>query len=150
MTTADDNEQLARRFAEEVWENENYEAMAEMVAEDYVLHDSTMPEPLRGPEELRDMLEMGTDVVDGETEIEQLIATDEYVITRWRQEGTHEGAMAGVEPTHENVTVTGMQIDRIEDGTIAETWQEVNVVTMLLDIGAIDEDRFEMEMPADD
>ena len=45
--------------------------------------------------------------------------------------------MIGVEPTHEEVTVTGIDINWFEDGKLAETWQEVNILGMLMQIGAL-------------
>lgn len=149
-TKAEDNERVVRRLVEEVWEKGNLDVIDELVAEEYVLHDPSMPEPVRGPDGYREMAEMGADIVDGRIEFDQVISTDDWVVSRWTQRGTHTGEMAGIEPTNEEVTITGIDISRVEDGKLAESWQEVNMLNMLMGIGAIPEDLFSPEMPADD
>lgn len=150
MTTPKDNEKLVRRLTTEVWENENFDVIDELVAEDYVLHDSSLPEPVRGPDGYREMAEMGAGMVDGQIDIDQVITTDDLVVSRWTQKGTHTGEMAGIEPTNEEVTITGIDISRVEDGKLVESWQEVNMLNMLMQIGAIPEDLFSEEVPAGD
>ncbi|WP_435176146.1 ester cyclase [Halorussus sp. AFM4] len=153
MTTAEDNEAAARRLFEEVWQNHDYDAVDELVAEDYVLHDPSMPEDAEWPggrEGYRQMAEMGAGIVDGRLEIEQLLSTGDHVVIRWKQTGTHVGEMGNIEPTNEEVTITGIEIDRFEDGKLAETWQEVGMLPMLMQVGAVPEDLFSSELPADD
>ncbi|GAB3686801.1 hypothetical protein GCM10028857_19500 [Salinarchaeum chitinilyticum] len=151
MALQEDNETVARRVYEEIWQNHNYDAMEELVAEDYVLHDPSMPEDESWPgghEGYRMMAEMGAEMIDGELEIQQLLPSDDYVTIRWRQTGTHVGQMGDVEPTNEEVTVTGIEIDRFEDGKLAETWQEVGMLPMLMQIGAVPDDLFGEDVPA--
>ena len=150
MTTEEDNEEVIRRINTEVWENGNFDVIDELVAEDYVLHDSSMPEEIHGPDGYREMAEMGADTVDGDIEVDLVISTDDWVVSRWTMRGTHTGEIAGVEPTNEEVTMTGIDISRVENGKLAESWQEVNMLNMLMTIGAIPEDLFSGEMPASD
>lgn len=149
-TTAEENEELHRRITEEVWEERNFAAVDELVAEDFVLHDPSMPEPIRGRDGYREMAEMGAGIVDGPIEIDQLLAMDDYVVARWTQRGTHVGEMGGIEPTNEEVTITGIDINRFADGRLAETWTEVNLLNMLMQIGAIPTDLFEPAPPAEE
>ena len=152
MTTAEDNEAIARRIFEEVWQNHNYDVIDDLVAEDYDLHDPSMPEETEWPsgrEGYRLMAEMGANIIDGPLELEQLISAGDYVVGRWRQTGTHVGEMGNIEPTNEEVTITGIEIDRFEDGKLAETWQEVNMLPMFMQIGIVPEDLFSSEMPTD-
>ncbi|MFC7139614.1 ester cyclase [Halosimplex aquaticum] len=153
MTTTEDNEAVARRIFEDVWQNHDYDVIDEVVAEDYVLHDPSIPEDAgwpRGREGYRLMAEMGSGIIDGPLEIEQLLAAGDHVVIRWKQTGTHVGEMGGIEPTNEEVTITGIEIDRFEDGQLAETWQEVGMIPMLVQTGAISADVFAPEEPADD
>ncbi|WP_158056711.1 ester cyclase [Halorussus halophilus] len=150
MTTTENNEQISRRLTEEVFEQKNYDVIDELVAEDFVLHDPSMPEPVRGREDYREMAEMGASIVDGRIEIDQLIAADDWVVSRWTQTGTHVGKMGNIEPTNEEVTITGIDINRFEDGKLAETWSEVNLLNMLMQVGAVPEDLFSPEPSAAD
>lgn len=150
MTTPKQNERAARRLIEAVFEEHDYDVIDELVSEDYVLHDPSLPEPVRGPEGFREMAEMGATIVDGSMEIDQLLAFDDYVVVRWTQTGTHVGQMGQIEPTNEEVTITGIEIDRFEDGKLAETWGEVNLLNMLIQIGEVSPDLFAPPVPAGD
>ncbi|WP_458189799.1 ester cyclase [Haladaptatus sp. NG-WS-4] len=155
MTTTQDNEAVARRLFEEVWQNHNYDVIDEVVAKDYVLHDPSMPEEEAsewpsGREGYRMMAEMGSGIIDGPLEVEQIVPGGDNVVIRWKQTGTHVGEMGNIEPSNEEVTITGIEIDRFEDGQLAETWQEVNMMGMLMQIGAIPDDLFNEEMHSDD
>lgn len=137
MATAAENEEISRRLTEGVFGERNFDLIDELVAEDYVLHDPDMPEPVRGREGYREMAEGGTSMIDGLIEIDQTISLDDWVVSRWTQRGTHVGEMMGIEPTNEEVTVTGIDINRFEDGKLAETWHEVNILGMLMQIGSV-------------
>ncbi|WP_254532832.1 ester cyclase [Natrinema gelatinilyticum] len=123
MTTATDNEAIARRIFEEVWQNHNYDVNDDLVSEDYVFHDPSMPEDTEwasGREGYRMMAEMCAGIIDGTLEFEQVISTRDYVVGRWKQTGTHVGKMGNIEPTNEEVSITGNVIDRFEDGKLVE------------------------------
>jgi steroid delta-isomerase-like uncharacterized protein len=154
MTTAETNESVYRRINEEIWEKENFDAIDEFVAEDYVLHDPSMPEDTEWPsgrEGYRQMVEMGTETFENATiDIQQVISTDDYVVGRWSMTGTHVGEMGNVQPSNEEVTMTGIEISRFEDGKLAESWQEVNMLDILTQAGELPEDLFAPETTADD
>jgi predicted ester cyclase len=121
----EDSENVARRVYEEIWQKKNFDAIDELVSEDYVLHDPAMPEDEEWPsgrEGYRIMAEMGGAMIDGDVEIEQLVPAGDHVTVCWKQTGTHVGQIGGVEPTNEEVTITGIEINRFEDGMLAETW----------------------------
>lgn len=99
-----------------------------------------MPEPVHGPAGFREMTGRGATIIDGPLEIDQLLSVDDYVVARWTQTGTHVGRMGRIEPTNEAVTITGMEIDRFEDGQLVESWSEVNLTNLLVQIGAVPED----------
>ncbi|MFD1514754.1 ester cyclase [Halomarina rubra] len=149
MATTATPEDLYRRISEEIWENHNYDAVGDLVAPDYEFHDSTLPEPIRGPEGYREMAEMGADIVDGHVETDLLLAVDDYAVARWTQTGRHVGRMGAIEPTDEEVTITGIDINRFEDGKLAETWSEVNFLPMLMQVGELSPELFEPPAPTD-
>jgi steroid delta-isomerase-like uncharacterized protein len=54
--------------------------------------------------------------------IEEMIAEGDRVVVRWSSRGTHLGEAHGLPPTGKQVTNSGINIFRIEDGKIAEVW----------------------------
>ncbi len=54
--------------------------------------------------------------------IEDQLAEDDKVATRWTARGTHLGEFLGLAPTGDEVTVSGIEFDRMVGGRIDEAW----------------------------
>ena len=54
--------------------------------------------------------------------VEDQLAEDDKVATRWTARGTHLGEFLGLSPTGDGVTVSGIEFDRIIAGKIDEAW----------------------------
>jgi steroid delta-isomerase-like uncharacterized protein len=65
------------------------------------------------------------------------VAEDDKVVTRWSATGTHAGDFAGVPATGRPVTVSGIHIHRVRDGRLLEHWEELNLLGVLRQIGAL-------------
>lgn len=150
MSRQTDNERVAQRLIEEVFGEHNFDIIDDLVHEEYVLHDPSLPEAVHGPEGFREMAEMGAAVVDGPIEVDQLLSVNDYVVARWTQRGTHVGQLGRIEPTDEEVTITGIEIDRFEDGQLVETWSEINLLNFLIQIGEVSADLFAPPVSASD
>jgi predicted ester cyclase len=69
--------------------------------------------------------------------VEDQVAEGDKVVTRWRGEMTHLGELGGVPPTGNRVTISGITIDRFEDGKIVEAWRSMDTLALLRGIGAL-------------
>lgn len=79
---------------------------------------------------------------DLEYTIHEMFGEGELVAVRWTFHGTHEAKggpdpIQTVEPTHEEVEVTGINVIRVQDGQIVEFKGEWSVHELLDDIGLI-------------
>ena len=61
---------------------------------------------------------------DCRNQIEDVIASGDKVVVRYTTRGTHSGELFGAPPSGRNVTLTGIEIYRLEDGKIVEFWGE--------------------------
>jgi predicted ester cyclase len=59
------------------------------------------------------------------------------VVTRWRATATHTSPVLGVPPTGRRLTVTGVNVARVSNGQIVESWFNFDLLTLLQGIGAI-------------
>jgi predicted ester cyclase len=59
------------------------------------------------------------------------------VVTRWTGSGTHQGELIGVAPTGNQVTITGISINRISGGKIEESWTNYDALGMMQQIGVV-------------
>ena len=57
--------------------------------------------------------------------------------TRWTATGTNSGSLNGMPPTGRSVMITGISIERFENGQIAETWVNWDFMGMLQQLGVI-------------
>jgi predicted ester cyclase len=57
-----------------------------------------------------------------EVDVEDQLADENKVVTRWTVRGTHSGEFLGLAPTGDEVTVSGIEFARIVGGRIDEAW----------------------------
>lgn len=136
--SAESNKALARRLMEEAFNAGNIDVLDELVATGFVNHDSAAPESTVGLDAARASIEgYRTAFPDLRVTIEDQIADDDRVVTRWSAKGTHQGELMGMPATGKETTVTGITIDRIVDGRIAESWTNWDTLGMLQQLGVV-------------
>jgi len=132
------NKEIIRRVVEGVWRDRNFAVVDELVAQDYVGHDPTQPEPIQGRDGFKQFVGMYQSAFDDATvTIDDQIAEGDQVVTRWTGRGTHTGEFMGIAPTAKEVTVSGMTISRLAGGKIAEEWELIDALGMLVQLGAV-------------
>jgi len=71
-------------------------------------------------------------------EIEQSIASGDYVITRWHAIGTHRGELMGIAPTNRRGPgIRGCTVNQFVNGKIVHEWGYWDVATLLRQLGAM-------------
>ena len=63
--------------------------------------------------------------------VEQQIAEGDLVATRWTAEGTHSGALFGIERTDRRVRVSAMHVHRVHEGRFVEHWEVIDLHGLL-------------------
>ncbi len=74
---------------------------------------------------------------DAHITLEDTIAEEDKVASRWILRGTHQGELRGVPPTGKQVTVTEIGINRIAGGKFEESWVNFDVLGLLQQLGVI-------------
>ncbi|MFO7926489.1 MAG: ester cyclase [Halobacteriota archaeon] len=70
-------------------------------------------------------------------ELDEIVAEDGTVATRWTATGTHEGPLMDIAPTGESVSVSGMSFQHIEDGKITAVYSNQDMLGLLRQLDAI-------------
>jgi steroid delta-isomerase-like uncharacterized protein len=136
MSSTDENKALIRRFYQEI-DAGNIDAMDDLVAEDYINHDPPFPGLASGREGLKQVFKMFWDATPGRHEIEDQIAESDKVVTLLRGIGKHEGELAGIPPSGNDLDVKAVAIHRIAAGKIVEHWSAVDSAALLNQLGVI-------------
>lgn len=63
--------------------------------------------------------------------IEDQIAEEDKVVTRWTAHASHKGKFIGLEPTGKTIKLTAIHIHRIAGNKIAELWEEINLLNVM-------------------
>jgi steroid delta-isomerase-like uncharacterized protein len=132
---SEENKALIQRFVEEAFNEGNLDVADEVYAPGFVSHESAGPVE-RGPEYVKQFV--GTyrgAFPDGRTTVEDVIAEGDRVAYRWSFRGTHRGELMGIPPTGEEVTITGITVDRISGGKIEEEWNNFDQLGVLRQLG---------------
>ena len=133
------NKAVARAVFE-VWGTGEIERLDELVAADVVHHDPYDPHAAEGLAGMKRTIELNRNAFpDMQLTVEDQVAERDKVVTRWRGEMTHTGALGRVAPTGRRVTITGITIDRFEDGKIVEGWRSMDTLGLRRAIGALGE-----------
>ena len=136
---SDQNKALARRNVEEIWNQGNLSVIDELVAPNATFHDPSVPGgKFTGPEGFRQFVQIYRGAFpDVRITIEDLIAEGDKVVSRWTATGTHKGQFMGIAPTNKHSTVTGVNIERFQNGKVVEGWANYDMFGMLQQMGVV-------------
>lgn len=131
------NKDIVRGFVEDVLNKGNIEEAGRFFWEDMV---EQVPLPGQGPglAGLKDVLRgMRAAFPDMHWSVEEQIAEETKVVTRFEWSGTHRGEFLGVPATGRQVKNWGMVIDRLEDGKIKDTRIIMDTLGLMIQLGAL-------------
>ena len=77
-------------------------------------------------------------VSDLEFDIEETVAERGAVAVRWRGTGTHTETILGVDPTGEELTLSGVSIYHLDDGRLTGSWVLTEGWSLLRQLDAVD------------
>jgi steroid delta-isomerase-like uncharacterized protein len=129
------NKELVKREWE-AWSKGDFETYKELLAPDYACYfpsRSTKPMSLEETIEIRKMLQKA--FPDISWSMEELIATEDKVIMRVIERGTHKGEYMGIPATGNKYENSGISITRIENGKVVEQWEELDLLGLMQQLG---------------
>src|SRR5436190_13740219 len=111
---AADNKEIVRRVLEDVWKDPG--VVDELVSPDYVGYDPALPEPIRGPQGVKDNFNQYREAFEGaHITVKEQIGEGDSIATRWEGRGRHTGELMGIPPTGKDVVVEGLNLTRLKD-----------------------------------
>jgi predicted ester cyclase len=133
-----ENEAIVRRAFDEIAQGDLAVA-DEIITEDFVRHDlgGTMPDA-EGPEGVKRLI-AGIRVAfpDIETTLDDVMSGGDRVVVRFTARATHKGQFQGIAPTGRRATWAGVNIYRVANGKIQETWQLADSLGMMRQLGVV-------------
>lgn len=135
--SAEDNKDLVLRYVEEILNRGRTDRLADFFSQDAVDHD-----PLPGRDAGLEGIEEGvaslrSAFADLGATVEDVIAEGDRVVTRTTITGTHEGEFLSMAPTGKRVSVTAVDIVRIENGKLVERWGLLDQMALMRQLGVV-------------
>lgn len=125
--STDENKALARRIVNEMWNTGNLDVIDDVYAPSEDGHEGVR----------MFVTAFRAAFPDLHISIEDQIAEGDRVATRYTSRGTHQGAIMGIAPTGEQMTMAGIETHRFVDGKVVDLWNSFDPMSMLQRLGAI-------------
>lgn len=120
----------------EAWSKGDFEAFKEVVAPEYVYY---MPSGSTKSLSREETIEMGKMVHNGFPDvtfsIEEMFAVGDRVISRYTLRGTHQAETQGIPATGNKIEISGIMINRIENGKVVEDREEADRLGLMQQLG---------------
>ena len=131
------NKQLIRTFVEEVINQNRLDRADDLVKEDFIELDP-LPGQQQGREGLKAVLaSLRTAFPDIHWTIHEMVSEGEKVVSRFHWTGTHRAPFLGIPATGKSVRVSGVVIDRLEQGCMADSRILMDTLALMQQLGVI-------------
>jgi steroid delta-isomerase-like uncharacterized protein len=136
MTDVDHNKAVSRRWIE-AFNARDDAAQADVLGPAYIGHApaSLEPSPMDPDAWARFLAGFVEGFPDLQLTIEDTVAEGDLVAQRITFNGTHTGVFQGLPPTNKRVTFNGLELNRFEDGRVAEHWFQLDALGLLQQLG---------------
>ena len=133
--SAEENKANQLRVWEEAFGKGNLEVIDELFAPSYYFK-SPLGIEAKGAEGFKQNLAMMRSAFpDMNISIDDILAADDKVVTRFTMNATFTGEMMGIPPTGKSASVTGIVITRWENGQEVEAWESMDTLAFYQQLG---------------
>ena len=125
----------------EAWNAHDADGVAACYAEDAVLYDVGLPEPLRGRAAIRDSVAGYLAAFsDFHVSTGELVVSGNRTAQEWKVTGTNDGKLFGIPPTSKSATTYGCGTAEFgEDGLVHRAGNYWNAAALLQQLGVLPE-----------
>jgi steroid delta-isomerase-like uncharacterized protein len=133
--SAEQNKILARKVFD-LNNQHDLEKLGNVISPKHILHFGGMP-PMDWNGHKQLLSAFHSAFPDFRIDIEDLIAEGDKVTIRMTATGTHKGVFQGIPSTSKKINVTGIAIQRMVEGKVADEWINVDTMSLMQQLGAL-------------
>jgi steroid delta-isomerase-like uncharacterized protein len=135
--STEENKAIIRRMTEEFYNQGNVDSAERFFADTYIHHDAASPH-IRDRAGLKQVLRAFlAGCPDLHITTDQLLAEGDMVAKRWTYHATQSGDLSGLPPTGKRITMSGLELFRLEGGKIVECWLAYDNLSLMQQLGVI-------------
>jgi len=132
----EENKKIVRRFFDVGPSEGDLSTANKLLAPNFTLHVPLPCSP--GIQGINDVISACRAAFEGlNVTIEDMVAEGDKVAARFTARGIHKGVFMGLPPTGKSITMTEIEIFRIENDKIAELWGEANLIGLMQQLGIL-------------
>ncbi len=135
--STEENKAIVRRALEVFYNQGKVERADDFYAATYVHHDPASPHVRDRDDLVETVRGFRAGCPDLHITIDDLVAEGDTVTKRWTLRATHTGALSGLPPTGNRITVSGLELFRLANGKIVECWLGYDNLSMMQQLGVI-------------
>ena len=136
---SDKNKDLVRFITEVGLNKGELGFINDVFTPDYEVHTAGLALP-KGPEAFKMAVEFWKRAFpDFTCVIQDMISDGEYVALRFRTTGTHTGPLMWIPPTGKTFVVSGVDMHRVVDGKVVESWISDDFPRICIELGIVQE-----------
>ena len=136
----DQNKALSA-MAQQLWSTDGDVKAKDILARDYVNHQDTNQatgiQTMDRKAYVQMLDEFHSAFTPAHVKVKSQVAEGDKVSTIWENTVTLSGEFMGVAPTGKQYTYTGIQVDRIKDGRIVESWVNWDKFDLYQELGLV-------------
>ncbi len=131
------NIEVVRKWIDDAWSAGSLAVADDLLADEFVLHDPVASREIVGREAERALIAgLRQAIPDLTFTIDDVVADGDNVTIRWIAQGTHGGELLGFASTGRALAIRGVDMYRLRDGRIAESWTFWDLPGMLRTVSA--------------
>jgi steroid delta-isomerase-like uncharacterized protein len=136
---SEQNKEVSRKFTE-LFSTGDEKLAEEILSSDVIFHGTAGDGELHGVDQLKAFVAAYRRAFpDARSTVEDQVAEQDKVVTRWRAQGTHRGALGPIPATDREFEMSGVTIERIANGKIVEVWVARDELGLLGQLGVLPE-----------
>ena len=135
--TSPDGEQLLNDYVDLL--NGDFSKL-DVLSKSYTFYGPGVPEEGLNRDAFEEFIRGNREVFpDLQYTVDEMLASDEVIMSEWTVTGTHEAEFNGIPPTGRKIEFNTMATQRITDGKIQEEWGYYDPQEMLSQLGVTEE-----------
>lgn len=135
--SAEEMKAIARRFLDELYNKGNTTVVDEQMTPNFVYHTAEPPITRDSAGVIQEARMLRSAFPDLRFTIDEMVVEGDKMMVRWTMSGTHDGDFYGVQPTHKQVTWSGIGSAQMSDGKNVAWWNFPDEMGLMQKLGAI-------------
>jgi len=128
------NKSVIQKYWDGKWNERRIETLDELQTSDVVYHGTS--ETMNGREEYKEAYGHYLSAMQNtKIVVEELIAEGDRVMSRVQLSAINKNELGGIPPSGKEVNVTAFTVFRLVDGKIAEEWEIIDQLGMMMQMG---------------